>query len=240
LIDEFAGFRQGQAKVVERTSSDLATSAELLPWKPDEFLAFARVQGILAGVGAGIFGYLFSGGLFAVMAAIGGWYLCENVVLGALRGRAKRRRQSIMRRLSSALDLMSLMMEVGGGFQECLATVARESRGHPLGDEFQQVIVEIDSGQTRKSALENLSQRIRDDDAGDLIVGIIKGEMLGTPLSAILRTQAEQLRMKRSQWAEKASQEAQVSLVFPGMTIMLACLLIVTAPFILDAIYSNF
>ena len=69
---------------------------------------------------------------------------------------------------------------------------------------------------------------------------INKGEELGTPLSAILREQAEQMRLKRSQRGEKAAAEAEVNIVFPGMVLMIACLLIVIAPIILPAVLALF
>ena len=66
-----------------------------------------------------------------------------------------------------------------------------------------------------------------------MVFAINKGEELGTPLSAILRDQAEQMRLKRSQRGEKAAAEAQVNIVFPGMVVMIACLLVVIAPIVL-------
>jgi tight adherence protein C len=77
-----------------------------------------------------------------------------------------------------------------------------------------------------------------DEDSKDLIGAIIQGETLGTPLAKSLRVQAEQLRLKRSQWAEKAAEESKVALVFPAMLIMAACLAIVVAPFVLSALYA--
>jgi tight adherence protein C len=71
------------------------------------------------------------------------------------------------------------------------------------------------------------------------MAAIIEGEALGTPLADTMRTQAEQIRLKRSQWAEKAAEESKVALVFPAMIIMVACLAIVVAPFILGALYTK-
>jgi len=90
----------------------------------------------------------------------------------------------------------------------------------------------------REDALRNFVTRTQDEDVAEVVLAIIEGEELGTPLAKILRIQAEQMRQKRSQWAEKASSEAEVTLVFPAMLIMIACLILVVAPFILTAIFD--
>ena len=75
-----------------------------------------------------------------------------------------------------------------------------------------------------------------DDDVAELVFMINKGNEFGTPMAQTFRLQAEQMRLKRSQWAEKAAGTAQVNIVLPGMVIMIACLIIIGAPFILAAI----
>jgi hypothetical protein len=62
---------------------------------------------------------------------------------------------------------------------------------------------------------------------------------LGTPIADIMKVQIEQMRQKRIQWAEKSSEEAKVKIVFPAMLIMLACLIIIAAPFIFDAAFQK-
>lgn len=90
----------------------------------------------------------------------------------------------------------------------------------------------------RDDALRNFARRVQDDDVAEFVAGVIEGEKLGTPLAQIFRVQAEQMRQKRSQWAEKAAAESEVALVFPAMLIMVACLIIVAAPFVLTAIFN--
>jgi tight adherence protein C len=140
------------------------------------------------------------------------------------------------RRLPFAVDLMALMMEAGAGFQDALRTAVTENSKHPLGEELSLVLRQSDLGEQRSKALESFQQRIADPDVRELVAAINRGEELGTPLSSILRTQADQMRLKRSQWGEKAAAEAQVSMTFPSMLIMIACLLLVLGPFVLPAI----
>jgi tight adherence protein C len=158
----------------------------------------------------------------------------------AVRDRAKKRLGRIRIRLPFAVDLISLTMEAGGGFQECLQTAVVENGEHPLTDELAEVLRQISLGRPRNEALRALQDRLQDEDINEMVFAINKGEELGTPLSAILRDQAEQMRLKRSQRGEKAAAEAEVNIVFPGMVLMIACLLIVIAPIVLPAILALF
>lgn len=208
------------------------------PWKPEELLAVHQMLGLLVGLVAAIFG-LFVGGslLLAVIGGSIGFWGYVWLLRRQLADIARERVHAFKRRLPFAVDLMALMMEAGASFLESLKTVVTENRGNVLAEEFGNVLVRIEAGQGRKEALEQLESRLKDDDVSELVFAINKGEELGTPLSQILCRQAEQMRLKRFQWAEKAVGEAQVNISFPGFVIMIACMLIATAPFILAAIY---
>ncbi len=229
---------QRRPRVVEQVGENLVTAAESASWQPAEYLATQRVAALLTA--AAVAGVLFvlSGPMPALVIGGATFFLYEYSAVNNLAARASKRRMTVMRRIASAIDLMSVMMDVGASFQESMAVVTAEAGDHPLAEEFRRVLNEVQGGQSRRAALDAMALRLRDDDAAELISAITKGEELGTPLAAIMRNQSEQMQRKRSAWAEKASQEAQVTLVFPAMCIMVACLAIVTAPFILSALYS--
>jgi tight adherence protein C len=242
LIEELAAFiRKYPPTSLADLQHNLLVSREKLPWRPDEFLATKWIEAIV------------SGAVFFLILWLAGWYN-SAVVLGitvtvvyamlmpkTIRDRAKRRLARVRNRLPFAVDLIALTMEAGGGFQECLATaVAENGKDHPLTDEFAEVLRQISLGRPRNEALQALQDRLLDDDISEMVFAINKGEELGTPLSAILRDQAEQMRLKRSQRGEKAAAEAQVNIVFPGMVVMIACLLVVIAPILLPPILSLF
>ena len=88
-------------------------------------------------------------------------------------------------------------------------------------------------GRTRNEALEHFAERVHAEEVSEIVMAIVKGEELGTPLASVLRTQSDALLLRRSQWAEKAAADAQVRIVVPGMLVMIACLIIVLAPFLL-------
>jgi tight adherence protein C len=231
--------RLGPEKL-EKFQRNLLIAAEPLPWRPEEYVALKQVEGFLAGTGGVAFGGLVFGNLFGGLV-LGGMVavLYQTVMSSRVGSKAAKRLRELKRRLPFTVDLMALMMEAGAGFQESLASAIRENQGHPIGDEFGLVLREVNLGRTRSEALLALQHRLGDEDLAEIVFAVNKGEELGTPLSQILRSQAEQMRLKRTQWLEKASGEAQVNIVFPGMVIMVACLLIVGAPFLLGALFPS-
>jgi tight adherence protein C len=202
-------------------------------------MAVAQVEGGLAGLAAGLLVMVTSGSLVAGVALGTGLGLLTSFLKRSeVATRRRERLRTIRRRLPFAVDLLALLMEAGTSFQEALTAVVSEMEGTALGEELATVLRDIGLGRTRKDALDAFQDRLRDGEISEIVFAVNKAEELGTPLSQILKTQAQQLRLKRSQWVEKAAAEAQVKIVFPGMVTMVACLLIVLAPFVLQAYYS--
>ncbi len=241
LLEEIARlFSRRERESMTILGRSLVASREKLPWRPEEFVAAKWIEGILAGVVLFAIFWLVGWTKFGAILAIGVALLYGLMTPKSVRDRAKKRLARIRVRLPFAVDLIALTMEAGGGFQECLQTAVAENGDHPLTDELAEVVRQIALGRPRNEALRAMQDRLHDDDINELVFAINKGEELGTPLSAILRDQAEQMRLKRSQRGEKAAAEAEVNIVFPGMVLMIACLLIVIAPIILPAVLALF
>lgn len=242
MIEEIGGFfRKHPPTSLDELAHNLAVSREPLPWKPEEYLATKYMEAVVSGVV--FFGILWLAGWYQSAVLLGITVAVTYALLmpKTVRDRAKRRLTRIRNRLPFAVDLIALTMEAGGGFQECLATaVAENGKDHPLTEEFAEVLRQISLGRPRNETLQALDERLGDDDVAEMVFAINKGEELGTPLSAILREQAEQMRLKRSQRGEKAAAEAQVNIVFPGMVVMIACLLVVIAPIVLPPVLALF
>lgn len=241
MVDDIATLLASrQRKLLDALQQNLTASREKLPWRSEEFLATKCVEAMC--VGAMVFLMLFVAGwtkssIVLGIAVIGGYAMLMPKMV---RDRARNRLTRVRTRLPFAVDLIALMMEAGGGFQECLQTAVVENGNHPLTEEMAEVLRQISLGRPRKEALLAMQDRLHDPDINELVFAINKGEELGTPLSAILREQAEQMRIKRSQRGEKAAAEAQVNIIFPGMVVMIACLLVVIAPIVLPAIITLF
>jgi len=156
-----------------------------------------------------------------------------------LAHRARYRLLLIKRRMPFLLDLLTLLMEAGSTFIQALKQGVYEFRFHPVGQEFGRVLAEMNMGKSRTNALEALRDRLHDDEVTGIVGSIIQGEQLGTPLARIFRTQAEVLRMKRTQRAETMAGEAGVKMLLPAIMIMAATVLVILGPFILSFINSE-
>lgn len=236
LIDDRAAVirsRTGSEAMLARLGRHLPAAGQSRAWLPEEFIAAKQIEGVLVAILAAVFGWLLGGVEVAVLAGLCGGWGYPQLVIRDVNGKAERRMLQLKQRLPFAIDLMAFMMGAGASFFESVQTVVNENRGHPLGAELSEVVRQIALGRSRHTALEQLHERLLDEDVKEFVFAINSGEEMGTPLSSILRSQADQMRLKRSQWAEKAAAEAQVTIVFPGMLIMLACLVIVAAPFVL-------
>ncbi len=112
------------------------------------------------------------------------------------------RLRQIKRRMPFLLDLLTLLMEAGSTFLDALRQAVEEFQGHPVAEEFGRVLADMNLGKTRTEAFQAMRDRLADDEITSIIGSILQGETLGTPLANIFRTQADVLRIKRTQRAE--------------------------------------
>ncbi|MBL9094361.1 MAG: type II secretion system F family protein [Planctomycetaceae bacterium] len=237
VVDELAAmYRKRGGKKLEALRTQLVAAGVALPWKPEEFMAVKLVEGAIGGMFALLFGVMIGSPIFGLaLGGITAFFLQRNAV-GDVAKKASKRVSLVKRRLPFAVDLMALMLEAGGGLLDGLNTLVRDLGNHPLGQELAIIVSEINLGRSLHESLTRFQQRVPDDDVAELVFMINKGNEFGTPMAQTFRLQAEQMRLKRSQWAEKAAGTAQVNIVLPGMVIMIACLIIIGAPFILEAV----
>ncbi len=134
---------------------------------------------------------------------------------GWLKQSVKRRHRSIERSLPFVLDLLTLSVESGLDFMSGIQRIIEFRAVDPLGEEFIRVFREIQVGRTRKEALKNLSVRVNHPDIRSVSSALIQADELGVGIGQALRIQAEQIRVKRFQRAEKLGNEAPVKLLFP-------------------------
>lgn len=202
-------------------------------WLPEEYLGRCELLSLLMAPA-----YFFTcinfmgiaGSVTAMMLTlITAWLLRRR-----LSKQAKQRLVVIKRRLPFFLDLLTLLMEAGASFLDSLKQAVREFEGHPVSIEFGRVLTDMNMGKARTEAFDNVRKRLNDEEMGAIIGSIIQSEELGTPLSHIFRTQADLLRVKRSQRAETLAGEASVNMLLPGVLVMAAAVLIILGPFALN------
>ncbi|HET6815606.1 MAG TPA: type II secretion system F family protein [Mycobacteriales bacterium] len=196
-------------------------------WDVDRVFAF-KVLGMIAGGLVGIllsfaFGasVLVGVGFTLILAAVG--LLAPNIVLLQL---SQTRQQQIQKDLPDALDLLSISVEAGLGFDAALAQVARNTTG-PLAEEFFRVLQEMQIGTGRSGAMRALGERTTVPELRGFVTAMVQADAFGVPIANVLRVQANEMRVKRSQRAEEAAQKVPVKILFPLIFCILPALFIV-------------
>jgi tight adherence protein C len=148
-----------------------------------------------------------------VMTAVGGLfgYTIPEFWLG---GRVKKRQKAILLMVPDALDLLTISVRAGLGFDAALAKVVEKLQG-PLSDEFRRALAEVRVGKARRDALRDIVARTEVVPLTNFIGAIIQAEQLGVSISKVLQVQSEQLRIERRQRAEEQAAKAPIKMLFP-------------------------
>jgi tight adherence protein C len=149
------------------------------------------------------------------------------------------RSQRVRRELPDALDLLTISVESGLAFDAGLAQVARRTTG-PLAQEFFRVLQEMQIGTGRVQAMRALADRTDVPELKSFVGAMIQADAFGIPISGVLRVQAKEMRVKRSQRAEELAQKVPVKILFPLIFCIMPCLfLVVMGPAVITVI-KNF
>lgn len=179
---------------------------------PEEFIAMQELCTILFGVLGLMLLNLLKGPLVAgVFFGLFGFLFPYIWVSDQI----KKRHHKIQRALPYAIDLLTLSVEAGLDFQAAIATVVEKGRPGPLMEEFGIMLGEIKLGKTREEALRNLADRVQLAVLTAFVTNLIQADRMGTSLGKILRIQSTQMRIDRTQRAEKLANEAPVKMLMP-------------------------
>ena len=148
--------------------------------------------------------------LLAIVGA-GVGYVAPEFWLGR---KIKARSWGMVLQLPDALDLLTISVEAGLGFDAALAKVVEKMDG-PLVDEFRQALAEVRMGRVRRDALRDVANRADAQPVSNFIGAIVQAEQLGVPIAKVLQIQSNQLRIERRQRAEEAAAKAPVKMLFP-------------------------
>ena len=131
-----------------------------------------------------------------------------------LTRRVEARQHKIKLALADTLDLLTIAVEAGLGFDAALARVVSSVPG-PLSDELFRMLQELKIGVPRSQAFNNLSERTKVPELDQFITAMNQADAFGISIGNVLRVQSEQLRLKRSQYAEERAAKTPVKLLFP-------------------------
>ena len=158
---------------------------------------------------------------FVVLASLAG-YMAPNMYLYQ---QAYDRADKLQRALPDAIDLLTISVESGLGFDAACAQVARNTDG-PLAEEFARMLQEMQIGRGRSEALRSLGERTNLPDLRAFISALVQADAFGIPVGQVLRVQSSEIRVKRRQWAEEMAQKVPVKILVPLIFCILPCLFI--------------
>jgi tight adherence protein C len=143
-----------------------------------------------------------------------------------LQSRIDRRQKAIRKAMPDALDLLTICVEAGLGFDGAMSKV-NEKWDNELSLAFGRVLREIQLGKLRREALRDMADRIGISEMTSFVAAIIQSEQLGVSMAKVLRIQADQMRLRRRQLAEEEAHKAPIKMLFPMVLLIFPSLLII-------------
>jgi tight adherence protein C len=191
-------------------------------WTPDRLLA---VKGL------GLLVLALLGGLYAV-----GFSLPDVLLYNS----GLKRQEKIRAALPDALDMLTICVEAGLGFDAALAQVARNTNG-PLAAEFARALQEMQIGKTRTQALRGMVERTTVPEFRAFVSALVQSTELGIAVTTVLREQANEMRLRRRQRAEEKAQKVPVKITVPLIACLFPALLVtVVGPGIIEIAHALF
>jgi tight adherence protein C len=150
-----------------------------------------------------------------------------------IRSKINSRQKQVRRAMPDALDLLTICVEAGLGFDAAMSKV-NEKWDNELSISFGRVIREIQLGKLRRDALRDMADRLGLAELTSFVAAVIQSEMLGVSMAKVLRIQSDQMRIKRRQHAEEEAHKAPIKMIFPmGLLIFPALMIVLLTPAVL-------
>lgn len=199
-------------------------------WDPERILAAKVAWTLVLGGGTAVLSLLLDWGLKGLLVAAG---LAALGFFGPdiwLKQVADKRTQDMRRALPDSLDMLTISVESGLAFDAAMQQVAEKTDG-PLAGEFQRTLQEIQLGTSRADALRALAQRSNVEDLNYIVTALVQADRLGIPIAEVLRVQAGEMRLKRTQAAEEKAAKLPVKILIPLLIcIMPAMFVLILGP----------
>jgi tight adherence protein C len=211
-----SGASEGMARRLDLAGNPGSWTAErIMGAKGAALLALALVGLVFGGFSA-------RGLIFALAGGAAGFWLPDLL----LYNQGVKRQQELRRGLADALDMLTVCVEAGQGFDSALQQVAKSVDG-PIAGEFARVLSEIQIGKARSEAFTSLASRTTVNEAKTFVSAFVQADRLGLPIGSVLREQSNQMRLVRRQLAEESAQKVPVKILFPMLLCIFPALFIV-------------
>jgi tight adherence protein C len=174
--------------------------------------------------------------LAALLGAAVGFYLPDVLLYNA----AVKRQARIQRALPDAIDMLTICVESGLGFDAAMIRVARNVEG-PVAAEFSRALQEIQIGKSRTQALRAMASRTTVAELRAFVSALVQAGELGIPIADVMRVQSREMRLRRRQRAEEKAQQVPVKILFPLIGCLFPALfIIVIGPGVISIMHSLF
>jgi tight adherence protein C len=212
---------------LEAIQHNLDLAGNPFSWSPVEFTGLRMISAVISGA-------LFLGLMIATGSSLLRLVL-TTVIAGAfgyflptiwLTLKIRTRKSNILKALPDALDLLTISVEAGLGFDAAMAKVTEKWK-NDLSEAFTRVLVEIQMGTVRREALRAMSDRCEVQDLTSFVAAIIQADQLGVSLARVLRIQSEQMRIRRRQRAEEQAHQAPIKMMIPLVFLIFPALFVV-------------
>jgi len=180
---------------------------------PDQLLAVKGLA-LVAGVVVGALTGARHGLVAIILGTVGLGALCFFVPDLLVYNTGLKRQQLIRKTLPDSLDMLTVSVEAGLGFDSALTQVARNTTG-PLSGEFFRVLKEMQIGKSRAAAFLALRDRTTVAELHNFVSALVQADKQGIPVANVLREQSHEMRLKRQQRAEEAAAKVPVKIMFP-------------------------
>jgi tight adherence protein C len=176
----------------------------------------------------GIFGLVIGGGPLKLQGlglaaglGLAGFFVPDVLLYnGGLK-----RQQKIQKAVPDTVDLLSVSMKAGLGFDGAVGRVAQSGEG-PLAAELGRYLQELRLGKSRREALQALSERSTVVDLHHIVSALAQADQLGIPVAKVLEQQAKEMRVKRRQRSEERAQKVTIKIIMPTLFCIFPCLFI--------------
>jgi len=220
------GRRMVRAGTTERIQHRLDIAGNPSGWDASRIIGL-KVLGLLVLGGMSFLWVIGSGSplkILVIPTAVGAFgYVLPNILL---YNAGLKRETLMLRALPDALDLLTISVEAGLGFDAAVMRVAKNTTG-PLAQEFSRLLQEMQIGVGRMDAMRAMAERSTINDLKSFCLAMVQADQLGIPIGRVLRIQSHEMRVKRRQRAEEKAQKVPVKIMVPLVLCILPCLLIV-------------